>query len=138
MPYSLSKGELALWSLLAVGAGCIVGWIDLSATDVQGPVLLLMVASFVLTVPGRAPALLVGVLCGVGVPLVHLAITPGDWTPMLFMALAPSFVGAFGGRVAGSLLGSATAALRDAPKLRTAPAPWIYACARPACCWPRC
>ena len=40
----------------AVIGGAIVGWMDLSAKEVQGPIALLMIVAFALTLPGRAPA----------------------------------------------------------------------------------
>jgi hypothetical protein len=44
-----------MWLVLALGAGLLTGWIDNPAAAVQGPVLVLMVADFALTLPGRAP-----------------------------------------------------------------------------------
>src|ERR1051325_6839999 len=93
-----------LWTLLALSAGCVVGWIDLTATEVQGPALLLMLASFALTAPGRVSPVLVAILVGGGIPLVHLIAQRSDWTPMLFLALAPAIVGAGVGQFLSPLL----------------------------------
>jgi hypothetical protein len=99
-----SGSSTLIWALSALAAGCVVGWVDLTATSVQGPALLLMLASFALTVPGRVSPVLVAVLCGSGVPLVHLVAQRPDWTPMLFLALAPAIAGAGAGQFLSALL----------------------------------
>ena len=47
---------------LAFSGGCATGWVDLSATASQGPALVVMLVTFALTLPGRAPVTLVSLV----------------------------------------------------------------------------
>jgi hypothetical protein len=89
----------------AIPIGLAIGLADARSEEVQGSVLLLFVATALLA--SRAPriALVVGVLTGLGVPLVHaylrLTHTPLPF-PMnsywgSFVALIPATIGALAG-----------------------------------------
>jgi hypothetical protein len=89
----------------ALPIGLAIGLVDTHSEEVQGPALLLFVAAAVLA--SRAPrrALAIGLLTGLGVPLVHayvrLTHTPLPF-PMnsywgSFVALIPATLGAVAG-----------------------------------------
>src|SRR2546423_6746914 len=99
--------EQIVWGMLAFAGGCVAGYLDLSATEVQGTVLLLMLLSFALAVPGRASPVVLGVAFGLGIPAVHLGAQRSDWSPALLVAIIPGLIGAEGGALAGKLLESA-------------------------------
>ena len=105
----LTKPELVCWAVLAFAGGCAAGWVDLSATAPQGPALVVMLVTFALTLPGRAPVTLVSLFTALGLPAVHAAAR----SPVGFdvvVVLIPAFIGAVGGRLSGRLLD--TTALR--------------------------
>lgn len=112
--------ELAVWTFLAFASGCVAGWVDLSATEVQGTATLLMLAAFALTLPGRAPIVAVSVASALGIPAVHL-LANGAVNAGYFIVLIPAFIGAAGGRVAGKFLDSAASTLGD-----EAPSPEVW------------
>jgi hypothetical protein len=114
--------EQIVWGILAFAGGCVAGYLDLSATEVQGTVLLLMLLSFALAVPGRASPVVLGVAFGLGIPAVHLGAQRSDWSPALLFAIIPALIGAEGGALAGKLLESATAALDE--QREAASRPW--------------
>ena len=39
MPIRRTNSEVAVWTVLAFAGGCVAGWFDLSATEVQCTVL---------------------------------------------------------------------------------------------------
>jgi two-component system LytT family sensor kinase len=108
-------GRRAWWALGALLAGAVVGVLDLAATEVQGPALLLMTAAFCLAAPRKAPAWLVGVLVGAGIPAAHIVAgifgARGDASFGMLVALAPALLAAYAGRVFGALVASAGNAL---------------------------
>jgi two-component system LytT family sensor kinase len=110
-----SKTETAIWGLLAFAGGCAVGWADAHATNAQGPALVLMLLAFALTLPGRAPVILVAVASATALPAVH-AVLGGFGNSNLgdLLILIPAFIGAGGGRLAGSLLDTAARRLAEA------------------------
>src|SRR6266550_1986314 len=55
-----------------VAAGAIIGWLDLSATEVQGPLLLVMLASFALGMSGLIAPWLGGLVVGVAMAGAHV------------------------------------------------------------------
>ncbi|MEP6732490.1 MAG: histidine kinase [bacterium] len=93
----------------ALLAGLVIGWLDLGATDVQGPLLLLMLAAFVLALVTSAPAWLVGVSVAVGLPLAHLIAGSATWGTLI--ALVPSMIAAFGGKGIAALMRATSATL---------------------------
>ena len=115
-----TRSEAAVWTVLAFAGGCVVGWFDLSATEVQGTVTLLMLVAFVLTLPGRAPILPVSVATALGLPVVHL-MTGGRFSAAYLIVLIPALVGAAGGRAAGLLLDAAASAIDGADSSPTGP-----------------
>lgn len=113
--------ELAVWAALAFAGGSVAGWMSTGASEVQGSVLTLMLAAFALTLPGRAPALLVAVASAVAFPVVHL-YQFAQLDLRFLIVIVPAAIGAYGGRLAGTLLD--TAASQLAAPLRAAQAPW--------------
>ncbi len=93
------------WGAVALVAGMLVGWLDLSAGDVQGPLLLLMAASFAVAFSSRLPGWLVGALVFAGLPLVMAIGGVPQWA--VAIALLPSIGAAYAGRLAGTLVSSA-------------------------------
>jgi two-component system LytT family sensor kinase len=104
--------EMAVWALLALIAGLLPVRVGLRATSVQGPALTLMIVSFVLTLPGRAPVWLVAVGTWLGTPLMLLA-TGYPLRAVMLISFIPAFIAAAGGRLAGSLLDTAASKLAD-------------------------
>lgn len=98
-----SFGELAIWGILAFCGGALAGQADLAARAVQGPALLLMVTNFALTLPGRAPVLLIALCSWIAMPAVHAFVTH-EINPGIVIALVPALVAAAGGSLAGKLL----------------------------------
>ncbi len=110
-----SRSEIAAWAGVSIIGGLLVAWIDASASDVQGPVTVLLLVTFALTLPGRAPIPLVAVCSSIGLPLVHLVVRH-DASPMFALLLIPAFIGAAGGRFAGRLLDTAASTLVELPR----------------------
>src|SRR5438105_13546275 len=106
MSSNVPSREVAVWFALALALGLAVGAVDLSARAAQGPVLLIMVAAFAVTLPGRAPMWLAGVGAGLGIPLAH-AFGSGAWSGGTLVAIVPALIGAAGGAWAGRLLDTA-------------------------------
>ena len=78
------------WIAAALAGGLVVGWLDRSATEVQGPLLLLMTVAFLAAIPRRAPAWAVAVAATVGLPLAHaLGRALGDPTGASWGMLIP-------------------------------------------------
>lgn len=98
-----SFGELAIWAILAFGGGALAGQADLASHAVQGPALLLMLTNFALTLPGRAPVLLIAVCSWIAMPAVR-GFVMHEVNPGILIALVPAFVAAAGGSLAGKLL----------------------------------
>jgi signal transduction histidine kinase len=109
-----STRELAIWGVLAFAGGTFASWSTTGASAVQGPVLVLMLVAFALTLPGRAPGLLVAVAATLAFPIVHL-YQANEFDPRYLMLVIPASVAAFGGRLAGRLLDTAASRLGDAP-----------------------
>lgn len=103
--------------LIALAAGIIIGWLDVSATEVQGTLLLLMVSAFALSLVTRAPAWSVALSVTTGLPLAHLLshATGGAGKPQLGMLIAgvPLLVAAYGGRMVGMFIVTMSASVSD-------------------------
>jgi hypothetical protein len=92
---------------LAIVLGCIAGRADLRNNDVQGPVLLILMFSFLLGVLRPKSAWLSGMLVGLTIPVIHFIAQARKWpvnfptdssTPYwAFLALIPALAGAFAG-----------------------------------------
>ena len=79
------------WIAAALAGGLSVGWLDRSATEVQGPLLLLMTVAFLTAIPRQAPAWAVALAAAVGLPLAHaLGRTLGDPTGASWGMLIPA------------------------------------------------
>jgi two-component system LytT family sensor kinase len=99
----------------ALVAGSVIGWLDLSATDVQGPLLLIMLGAFILGMSGRLAPWLAGILIGVGVVGAHLvAWAVGAASDAGFgsiISVVPAIGAAYAGRFMGALVGLAADSL---------------------------
>ena len=111
--------ELTTWGVLAFVAGFLPGWIDLRAVGVQGPVLVLMIVNFALTLPGRAPVLLVAFASWLAMPVAH-AVVLHEFNALMVVAIVPALIAGGGGRIFGSLLDTAAAQL-EPPTETTGP-----------------
>lgn len=96
-------------------AGALIGWLDLSATEVQGPLLLIMLGAFILGMSGRVAPWLAGIAIGAGMVGTHLiAWAVGAASDAAFgsiIAVAPAIAAAYGGRLMGALVGRAADSL---------------------------
>lgn len=109
---------------IALAMGCAIGYVDISASEVQSALLLLMVAGFATTLPGRASPWIVGPICGIGLPLVQGLLSLKNDTPFsssTFIAIVPAVLGAWGGHITGRLL------QRTGESLLSAPVKWAHA-----------
>jgi signal transduction histidine kinase len=107
-----SNRELAIWGALAFAGGTVVSWSSGAAAEVQGAVLMLMLVGFALTLPGRAPALLVAMLSTLAFPIVHF-YQAHELDLRFLILFVPASIAAFGGRLAGRLLDTAASQLGD-------------------------
>jgi len=113
--------ELVTWATLTAVGGTGVALFDRTVSEVQGTVLLLMVLDFGLTLPGRAPLVLVAVASVL--PLyVSFFVSAHFWNPAMLFLLVPALIAAGGGQLAGRLLD--IAATRLEPSERRAELPW--------------
>lgn len=71
-----------------------------------------MLVAFALTLPGRAPALLVAILSTLAFPIVHL-YQAHELDPRYLILIIPASIAAFGGRLAGRLLDTAASHVGD-------------------------
>ena len=108
------------WKLataLALLSGLAVGWLDVHAIEVQGPLLVLMLAAFTLALLSRAPTWLLAIAVGAGLPLGHVissAVGRGGETQWgMLIAVIPSLLAALGGRGVGTLIRSTSTTLAD-------------------------
>ncbi|MEP6690557.1 MAG: histidine kinase [Gemmatimonadaceae bacterium] len=99
------------WGAAALAAGSAVGWLDISATEVQGPLLLFLCASFALALSASAPAWLIGIGVAAGLPLAHalgaLASRGDGASAGMLMVVVPCMVAAYAGRLAGTVVANA-------------------------------
>jgi len=95
-----------IWAIVsAVAAGAIIGWLDLSATEVQGPLLLVMLASFALGMSGLIAPWLAGLIVGAAMAGAHVvawAIGAGAASGIgSAVSIIPAIGAAYGGRLMG-------------------------------------
>lgn len=104
---------MAAWILAALAGGLVVGWLDRSATEVQGPLLVLMAVAFLVALPRVAPAWAVAIAATVGLPLAHLVgRSLGDPTGAtwgMLVAVIPASIAAYVGAGIGSAMRNASA-----------------------------
>ena len=113
--------EQAVWAGLAISGGAVVAYLDRTTNEGQGTLLLLMVLAFALTLPGRAPVLLVAIASVL--PLnVGFLLSAHAWSPAFLFILVPVLIAAAGGQWAGRLLDFAAAQLT--PAERSTGLPW--------------
>ena len=60
------------WLIAALVGGLVVGWLDRSATEVQGPLLLLMAVAVFAAMPRRAPGWAIAIATTAGLLLAHV------------------------------------------------------------------
>jgi len=101
------------WLAAALAGGLVVGWLDRSATEVQGPLLVLMMVAFLVAIPRGAPAWATALATSLGLPLAHIiGHLLGDkngasWGMLL--VVVPSTIAAYVGAGTGVLMRSASA-----------------------------
>jgi len=100
------------WIAAAIAGGLGVGWLDRSATEVQGPLLLLMTVAFLAAIPRRAPAWAVALATTAGLPLAHaLGRALGDETGAswgMLIPVIPATIAAYVGHGVGMATRSAS------------------------------
>jgi len=96
------------WLLAALTGGLVVGWLDRSATEVQGPLLVLMTVAFLAALPCRAPAWAIAIATAFGLPLAHIVgrslgdPTGASWG--MLIAVIPTMVAGYVGAATGSVM----------------------------------
>ena len=113
--------EQAAWAGLALAGGAAVAWLDRTASEVQGTLLLLMLLDFALMLPGRAKVTVVAIASVIPLNVAFVASAQG-WNPAALFILVPALIAAAGGRLAGALLDVAAAQLT--PRERRPDVPW--------------
>ncbi len=116
MKYERVSINRRMWWLAAtVAVGGLIGWLDLSATEVQGPLLLVMLTAFAAGMAGAVPPWLAGATVALAMTVVHLvAWIAGAGDPSglgSLMAIVPAIAAAYGGRVMGMLVEHAAESL---------------------------
>jgi two-component system LytT family sensor kinase len=110
-----SKNQQIVAVITGVVAGALIGWLDLSATEVQGPLLLIMLGAFILGMSGRVAPWLAGIAIGFGMVGAHLigwAVgAASDTGAGSIIAVAPAIAAAYGGRLMGALVDRAAESL---------------------------
>jgi two-component system, LytTR family, sensor kinase len=117
-----SLSETAGWLAIALAGGSVVGWVDASASEVQGSVLLLMLLNFALTLPGRAPVILTAIASAAGLPLVY-ALRLHAFNAGMLIAIVPALIAGGGGALVGRFLDLATTGLTESAE-DSAEVPW--------------
>jgi two-component system LytT family sensor kinase len=107
-----------IWVAIALLAGLAVGWLDVSASEVQGPLLLLMLAAFAIAFLSRTPAWLVALAVTLGLPLAHLIHGSGDAQWGMLIALVPTLIASYSAKGVVALIG-ATSSTLVSPEQRT-------------------
>ncbi len=92
-------------------AGLAVGWVDVGASEVQGPLVLLMLAAFVITVVARAAAWLVAMWVVQGLLVGHAIFARGELEWGILIAVIPALIAAYGGRAVAALIGKTSSSL---------------------------
>ncbi len=103
------------WLGATVGLGALIGWLDLSATEVQGPILLVMLAAFAAGMAGAVSPWIAGAAMALAMTAVHLiawAVGAGDASGLgSVVAVIPAIAAAYGGRLMGMLVERAAESL---------------------------
>ena len=94
-----------------------VGWFDVGATEIQGPLLLFCVIAFVTSLVSRTSPALVAAAVTVGLPLAHAVSRAigrgGDPQLAMLLVLPILLAAAYTGRGAGRLIEDASGTLRE-------------------------
>jgi signal transduction histidine kinase len=102
-----------VWLAAALAGGLVVGWLDRSATEVQGPLLVLMMVAFLAAIPRGVPAWAVAIATALGLPLAHVAgrllgdATGASWG--MLIVIVPAMIAAYVGAGTGAVMRSASA-----------------------------
>jgi two-component system LytT family sensor kinase len=131
------KRSDALAACIALFAGLLVGWFDVEATGVQGPLLLFMIAAFSASLISRAPAWLLALAVVAGLPLAHLiapfiGVGSGHLSLGMLIALLPVAIAAYAGRGTAYLIASAAGTLSLEHRYDDDHVPWQTRPASPA------
>jgi hypothetical protein len=127
----------------AFAAGLFAGWLDVGTTEVQGPLLVLMLGAFVVALLSHAPAWGIAAATTVALPIAHLIAhamsgARGPTAGML-IALLPALLAAYGGRSVALLIDRssrtlAPASVEDGPWHTRSASPFmLLSCALGAC-----
>jgi len=116
-PATITRRMGWLGASVVVGAvlGAFIGWLDLSATEVQGTLLFVMLVAFAGGMVGRASPWIVGAAVALGMTSVHLVAWAVSAAPASnlgsVMAVIPAVVAAYVGRAMGMLVSRAAESL---------------------------
>ena len=105
----------AMTTTVALVCGLAIGWLDVGASEVQGPLLLLMLATFAIALVSRTPAWLVALAVALGLPLAHMIAyavngsANAQWG--MLVALAPALIASYSGRGVALLVGATSSTL---------------------------
>jgi two-component system LytT family sensor kinase len=94
-------------------AGLAVGWVDVGASEVQGPLLLLMLAAFAITVASRAPAWLVAMWVVQGLIVGHAIFAHGELEWGILIAVIPALIASYGGQAVATLIRKMSSSLAE-------------------------
>lgn len=104
-----------LWLGAAVLVGALIGWLDLSATEVQGTLVLVMLAAFAAGMAGAVSPWIAGAAVALAMTSVHLvawAVGAADASGLgSVVAILPAIAAAYGGRLMGALVEHAAESL---------------------------
>ena len=110
-----AKNQQIIAIIGGIAAGSLIGWLDLSATEVQGTLLLIMLGAFVLGMSGRVAPWLGAIAIGLGMVGAHLiawAVGAASETGVgSIIAVLPAIAAAYGGRLMGALVDRAADSL---------------------------
>ena len=116
MKYERVSISRRMWWLGAtVIVGALIGWLDLSATEVQGTLLFVMLAAFAAGMAGAVPPWIAGAAVALAMTSVHLvawAVGSADASALgSVVAVIPAIAAAYGGRLMGILVERAAESL---------------------------
>jgi signal transduction histidine kinase len=98
--------------IAALAGGLVIGWLDRSATEVQGPLLLLMAVAFLVALPRLAPTWAVAIATAAGLPIAHIVGhalgDPEGASSGMVIVLVPALIAAYVGSAIGSAMRSAS------------------------------
>ena len=123
-PLLVRPRRFSAWALAVAAAwGLAIGWLDLGASEVQGPLLLLMLGAFAVVAVGGRPAWAVACAESAAFTLLHVIaavarLAPNGDRPLeTLIALVPLLIASYGGAAVAALVERAAivAPLRASP-----------------------